>query len=218
MFNSSTSRIILTHQNKLPMVILPKSEKLLTLSAINQKIAKALHHIKHLGEQLSDRNTHGGKCHRSKQTMINNQISLASKRLGLLESAQQIILDDKEKVIVALQIRITKSTPTRESKYSTQSSSTASQVSAPISIIEPFTNTETPLPISTESGSTTQISSTTHPSATSEPGPAIEDIIQNVHNLVNTVAQKTHSNIMAVISRDTQGKVQHVNLFQLPKQ
>lgn len=82
-------------------VLLPHSDKVLSLSDIDKKVEKTKSHISHLSGSFAHRNTYGGKSFRAKNMSIKDQISSASKRLELLESAKTIItkLDQQSKIV-----------------------------------------------------------------------------------------------------------------------
>ena len=74
-------------------VVLPHSEKILTLDDICRKILSTNNHKNHLTAQLSNRFTDGGKRLRSKKVSISNQILQATERLGILKKAHGMLLD-----------------------------------------------------------------------------------------------------------------------------
>ncbi len=91
-FNNTSKILPYTQPDSLMNgVILPHSDKVLSSSDIDKKVEKTKSHISYLSGGLAHRNTHGGKSFRAKNISIKDQISSASKRLELLESAKTII-------------------------------------------------------------------------------------------------------------------------------
>jgi|GEM_PF-5677453 hypothetical protein len=84
-------------------VILPRSDKVLFACDINKKIEKVRSQIGHLNQSLSHRNTHGGKAFRARNISIKDQISSASERMELLQSAKTPIIElNKQSKLIPL--------------------------------------------------------------------------------------------------------------------
>src|SRR5690242_997210 len=98
MFNSTSKILPYTIPGTLITgVILPRSDKLLFLAEIDQKIARTESQLGHLNNCLSERNTHGGKAFRSRHISLQDQISSASKRIELLQLAKTLLtIQDKQ--------------------------------------------------------------------------------------------------------------------------
>ncbi|MGD2169620.1 MAG: hypothetical protein PVI40_05225 [Chlamydiota bacterium] len=90
MYNN-TSRVLPYSSGQITGVILPRSEKILTYQDVDFRIEKVKKQIQHLTAQLPQRKTHGGKAFRAKKISLQQQISLASDRLNLLQTAKATI-------------------------------------------------------------------------------------------------------------------------------
>lgn len=94
-FNNSTK--IIPASGSVIGVLMPYSDKVLTVTEIDAKIQKAKGEIDYLTKGLASRITHGGKRFRARQISIKSRIGLASERLTLLASAKAIIEVEWEK-------------------------------------------------------------------------------------------------------------------------
>lgn len=92
MFNNTT-RVLLyeSPDRSIRGVILPRSDKVLSLQDLDEKIKRATSHIAHLTSQLPSRATHGGTAFRAKNISLKDGISAAAERLHLLQEAKAAI-------------------------------------------------------------------------------------------------------------------------------
>jgi hypothetical protein len=89
--SNNTSKVLPYSSGQMTGVILSHSEKVLSAQDLDKKIEKAKGQIEHLTAQLPHRNTHGGKGFRAKKISLQDQISLISDRLTMLQMAKAAI-------------------------------------------------------------------------------------------------------------------------------
>lgn len=99
-----TNRVSRFSSIEMSGVVLPHTNKVLSESEIDRKIQKAQNHIAHLNNGLSQRKTHGGKGFRAKRISLQDQISEATARLNLLQTAK-IAIPNRETILCIKEIR-----------------------------------------------------------------------------------------------------------------
>ncbi|MBI3508148.1 MAG: hypothetical protein HY069_00730 [Chlamydiia bacterium] len=93
-FNHSYSQVEVA--SNLEGVILPRSHRVLSLLAVQEKISRLQGHIAHLEAYLSGRRTHGGTSHRRSNIAIGDQIQVGRKRLEVLKLAETLAREAEE--------------------------------------------------------------------------------------------------------------------------